>query len=85
MSRPYSMQVFQDWFTQQWVIIRGKKIDPGKFSWLLGPFRDQLTIGESNDELRAVQTLTLYNFRVLNLNYEIKKRNKINEVSSNKR
>lgn len=32
------MQRFQDWFTQQWVIIRGRKIDPEEHAWLIGPF-----------------------------------------------
>lgn len=28
----------QDWFTQQWVILRGKQLDSDDNSWLLGPF-----------------------------------------------
>ena len=31
-------QWFQDWFSQQWIIIWGKRIDPKKSSWLMGPF-----------------------------------------------
>jgi len=32
------MQKFQDWFTQQWVIIRGRKINYEEHAWLIGPF-----------------------------------------------
>lgn len=38
MSLAYPKQNFKDWFTQQWVILWGKKIDPAKVSWLMGPF-----------------------------------------------
>jgi len=31
-------QKFQDWFTQQWVIIRGRQIQPENVPWLMGPF-----------------------------------------------
>lgn len=31
-------QHFQDWFTQQWVILWGRKISPSSHAWLLGPF-----------------------------------------------
>lgn len=40
------MQKFQDWFTQQWVILRGQKIDPIEYDWLLGPFGHVNGIGE---------------------------------------
>lgn len=32
------MQKFQDWVTQQWVILRGRKIKAENFPWLMGPF-----------------------------------------------
>lgn len=38
MNLAYPMQKFQDWFTQQWAIIWGRKIDPKDCSWLMGPF-----------------------------------------------
>lgn len=38
MRFAYPSQKFQDWFTQQWVIFRGRKMDPKNFSWLVGPF-----------------------------------------------
>ncbi len=40
------MQKFQDWFTQQWVITTGKKIDPAAVSWLMGPFGETELIGD---------------------------------------
>lgn len=41
------MQNFQDWFTQQWVIIRGRRIDPKEESWLIGPFGSVGGIGDA--------------------------------------
>ena len=38
-------QNFQDWITQQWVILFGKKIDPEEYEWLLGPFGKTKGIG----------------------------------------
>jgi hypothetical protein len=35
-----------DWVTQQWVILRGRKIDASEYDWLLGPFGDLNGIGE---------------------------------------
>jgi len=42
----YPIQKFQDWFTQQWVILWGKKIDPKEHQWLMGPFGNLNGIGE---------------------------------------
>lgn len=39
-------QTFQDWFTQQWVILWGKKILPEETTWLMGPFGNVNGIGE---------------------------------------
>jgi len=39
-------QNFQDWFTQQWAIIWGKKINPIEYNWLLGPFGSVNSFGE---------------------------------------
>lgn len=41
-----TMQKFQDWFTQQWAIFRGKKIDPQDTAWLMGPFGNLDGIGD---------------------------------------
>jgi len=38
MSLAYPIQKFQDWFTQQWVILWGRRIEPDKIAWLAGPF-----------------------------------------------
>lgn len=38
MRFAYPMQKIQDWITQQWVILGGKKIDSKKNNWLIGPF-----------------------------------------------
>lgn len=46
MRFAYPMQKFQDWVTQQWVILRGRKIKPEDFSWLMGPFGNLDAIGE---------------------------------------
>ncbi|MBE7646770.1 hypothetical protein [Tenacibaculum finnmarkense] len=39
-------QNFQDWITQQWVILSGKKICSKEYEWLLGPFGNTNGIGE---------------------------------------
>lgn len=39
-------QNFQDWVTQQWVILFGKKINTQEYQWLLGPFGNINGIGE---------------------------------------
>ncbi|MFC5046538.1 hypothetical protein ACFSTE_03055 [Aquimarina hainanensis] len=39
-------QSIQDWGTQQWVILFGKKIDKTNNEWLLGPFGDTNGIGQ---------------------------------------
>lgn len=39
-------QNFQDWVTQQWVIMFGKKIIPNQNKWLLGPFGKTKGIGQ---------------------------------------
>ena len=38
MGIAHKKQSLQDWITQQWVILFGKKIDPTEQKWLLGPF-----------------------------------------------
>ena len=47
MNSAYRMQKFQDWFTQQWVILLGRKINPVEHSWLIGPFGELSGIGEN--------------------------------------
>ena len=38
MPLAYPMQKFQDWFTQQWNILWGRRIVPEDVPWLMGPF-----------------------------------------------
>ena len=45
MGTPPLKQNFQDWITQQWVILFGEKITPNKNKWLLGPFGETNGIG----------------------------------------
>lgn len=40
-------QHFQDWFTQQWVILWGRKVSPSSHAWLLGPFG---SIGDQGED-----------------------------------
>lgn len=47
MGFAYPMQKLQDWITQQWVIIRGRKINPEDFPWLIGPFGNLDAIGKN--------------------------------------
>lgn len=46
MNLADTMQKFQDWFTQQWVIICGRKINPSENLWLMGSFGEVNGIGE---------------------------------------
>lgn len=46
MNLAYTMQKFQDWFTQQWVIFTGRKFNPTTENWLIGPFGELSGIGE---------------------------------------
>ncbi len=47
MNLAYPLQKFQDWFTQQWVILSGRKINPSDYPWLIGPFGELNGIGET--------------------------------------
>jgi len=38
MALAYPLQKFQDWFTQQWVILWGRRFEPKDHPWLIGPF-----------------------------------------------
>ncbi|SEH72335.1 hypothetical protein SAMN02927937_01058 [Paenimyroides aquimaris] len=78
MAVAYPLQKFQDWFTQQWVIIRGKKIEPKDFPWLIGPFgtinafgedlicqlaeKEQLTIQRNASSQGILESIGLFNF-----------------------
>jgi hypothetical protein len=45
MAIPPLKQNFQDWITQQWVILFGKKINELEHQWLVGPFGNREGIG----------------------------------------
>ena len=45
MVRPHKKQTFQDWLTQQWVILFGSRINKEESEWLLGPFGNTNGIG----------------------------------------
>ncbi|HUC83142.1 MAG TPA: hypothetical protein VMR70_19690 [Flavisolibacter sp.] len=47
MRFAYPMQKLQDWLTQQWVILWGRKIKPEEYAWLMGPFGNLDAIGEN--------------------------------------
>lgn len=38
MALAYPLQRLQDWFTQQWVILWGRRFEPKDHPWLIGPF-----------------------------------------------
>ncbi|PWJ37906.1 phasin family protein [Sediminitomix flava] len=45
MNLAQRKQYIQDWITQQWVILFGKRIDKSEHKWLLGPFGKTNGIG----------------------------------------
>lgn len=45
MSLANPIQNIQDWITQQWVILFGRKINPETHHWLMGPFGELGSIG----------------------------------------
>lgn len=71
-------QNFQDWITQQWVILFGKKIIPNQNEWLLGPFgktdgigqkfinqlalKENLDVDKSNCDKGIIQSVNQLNF-----------------------
>ncbi|GHC61148.1 hypothetical protein [Ulvibacter litoralis] len=55
-------QSVQDWITQQWVILFGKRIDKTNQKWLLGPFGELHGIGlKFIQQLAAKENLTIDN------------------------
>ncbi len=64
MNLAYTMQKFQDWFTQQWVILWGRKINPSDYPWLVGPFGELNGIEEDfiyqlakKEELKIIRNM----------------------------
>lgn len=53
-------QKLQDWITQQWVIFSGRRIDPEKQSWLMGPIGNVGKIADNFiDSLAAEEGLII--------------------------
>lgn len=70
MNLAYGMQKFQDWFTQQWVILWGRKINPNEYLWLIGPFGELNGIGEDFIfQLASKENLTADYDLKLNVNW----------------
>ena len=77
MGLAHKKQNFQDWITQQWVILSGKRIDKKEQEWLLGPFgntngiglkfinqlaeKEQLVIDNSNKDIGLIQSINQLN------------------------
>jgi len=60
MGTAIKKQNLQDWITQQWVILFGKKIDKREQKWLLGPFGELNGIGSKFiKQLAAKEHLTI--------------------------
>ena len=38
MHFAYPSQRIQDWLSQQWCILTGRKVDPVDIAWLMGPY-----------------------------------------------
>lgn len=64
MALAVPMQKLQDWFTQQWVIFRGRRINANDHEWLLGPFGSVGGIGETFvNQLAEKEGLTVFRNR----------------------
>jgi hypothetical protein len=60
MNIAFTGQKIQDWFTQQWVILWGKKVHPTEHEWLMGPFGELNGIGEKFiDQLAKFEDLII--------------------------
>lgn len=46
MRFAYPSQRIQDWLSQQWVIWRGRQINPAELPWLMGPFGNTDSISD---------------------------------------
>ncbi|TYP73665.1 hypothetical protein [Aquimarina intermedia] len=55
MAIAHGKQNLQDWITQQWVIVFGRKIDKTNHEWLLGPFGGTSGIGQKFIKQLAVK------------------------------
>ncbi|WP_312089959.1 hypothetical protein [Chryseobacterium sp.] len=85
MNLAYTMQKFQDWFTQQWVIFTGRKFNPIDENWLIGPFGELNGIGEEFiSQLAEKENLNIQrNLKSKGLLTSIKQLNLIDEEIKN--
>jgi hypothetical protein len=84
MGIAHKTQNFQDWITQQWVILFGRRIDKKENEWLLGPFgnangiglkfinqlaeKEQLIIDKNNKDKGLIQSINQLNLSKDDLN-----------------
>lgn len=62
MASPVKKQNLNDWITQQWVILFGRKINATSHDWLLGPFGEVNGIGkEFIEQLAKKENLNIDN------------------------
>ncbi|MFD2903544.1 hypothetical protein [Sphingobacterium anhuiense] len=60
ISFAHPMQKIQDWITQQWVILFGRKIDSKNDNWLMGPFGNLEAIDKNYiDKLAKLENLVI--------------------------
>ena len=60
MALAYPVQRLQDWITQQWVIVFGRKFEKEKYPWLMGPFGSLNIVGENFiQQLATKENLTI--------------------------
>lgn len=60
MSLAYPMQMIQDWITQQWVILSGRKIEAKNYDWLMGPIGNLEVINKTYiDQLAEKENLII--------------------------
>lgn len=65
MGIVYKKQSIQDWMTQQWVIVFGKRIDKTNHKWLLGPFGSTNGVGQKFiKELAEKEHLVIKNQKI---------------------
>lgn len=84
MGRAHKKQNFQDWITQQWVILFGRRIDKKENEWLLGPIgntngiglkfinqlaeKEQLIIDKYKKDKGLIQSISQLNLSEVELN-----------------
>lgn len=83
MASPVKKQNFQDWLTQKWVLLFGRKVAAPSAAWLLGPFgevngigrqfidqlaqKEKLYVDESRDVKGLLRSIKQLNFPAVEL------------------